>query len=185
MIWFSAESALMSIRPSASGPIAIPTTRNTATSGILIFCASRPVRVPIARIRPHESKVCLAISMEADVSNSFSLGATQITGAHAVFADHHLQTRRCPTRREMARSPPTPGRDDNMNFMLRRGRCVRFVHYLVAGVFTAGFGFATTAHAQIVALGASNVAGGGVSGSEAFPAQLERMLAAKGYNVHV
>ncbi|WJR81530.1 GDSL-type esterase/lipase family protein [Bradyrhizobium sp. NP1] len=39
--------------------------------------------------------------------------------------------------------------------------------------------------AQIVALGASNIAGRGVSSSEAFPAQLERMLAAKGYNVHV
>lgn len=38
---------------------------------------------------------------------------------------------------------------------------------------------------QIVALGASNIAGRGVSSSEAFPAQLERMLAAKGYNVHV
>src|ERR1700688_3407533 len=64
MIWFSAESAGMSISPSARGPIAIPTTRNTATSGILIFCANRPVRVPMARISPHESSVCLAISSE-------------------------------------------------------------------------------------------------------------------------
>ena len=72
-----------------------------------------------------------------------------------------------------------------MNFMLRRGRCVRFVLCLIAGVFAAGFGFATTAHAQIVALGASNVAGRGVGSSDAFPAQLQRMLAAKGYNVHV
>jgi acyl-CoA thioesterase I len=47
------------------------------------------------------------------------------------------------------------------------------------------FGFATAAPAQIVALGASNVAGKGVGASEAFPAQLERMLAAKGYNVHI
>src|SRR3984957_17803917 len=65
MIWFSAESAGMSISPSARGPIAIPATRNTATSGILIFCANRPVRVPMARISPHESSVCLATSSEA------------------------------------------------------------------------------------------------------------------------
>ena len=47
------------------------------------------------------------------------------------------------------------------------------------------FGLAGIAQAQIVALGASNVAGRGVSSSEAFPAQLARMLSAKGYNVHV
>jgi acyl-CoA thioesterase-1 len=42
-----------------------------------------------------------------------------------------------------------------------------------------------TAQAQIVAIGASNVAGRGVSSSEAWPAQLEGMLAAKGKSVHV
>lgn len=41
------------------------------------------------------------------------------------------------------------------------------------------------ANAQIVALGASNVAGKGVDSSEAYPAQLERLLAARGYHVHV
>jgi acyl-CoA thioesterase-1 len=41
------------------------------------------------------------------------------------------------------------------------------------------------AQAQIVALGASNVAGRGLGSSEAFPAQLERMLAAKGFHVQV
>jgi acyl-CoA thioesterase-1 len=46
-------------------------------------------------------------------------------------------------------------------------------------------GIANATYAQIVALGASNVAGRGVGSSEAFPAQLERMLAAKGYNVHI
>ena len=44
---------------------------------------------------------------------------------------------------------------------------------------------ADTAQAQIVAIGASNVAGRGVSSSDAWPAQLEGMLAAKGRNVHV
>lgn len=44
---------------------------------------------------------------------------------------------------------------------------------------------AIPAHAQIVALGASNTAGRGVGASEAFPAQLEAMLRAKGQNVHV
>jgi len=69
---------------------------------------------------------------------------------------------------------------------------MRFTHRLnlvcclMAVVFLAtGFGLVDTARAQIVALGASNVAGRGVGSSEAFPAQLERMLAAKGYNVHV
>src|ERR1700721_2307825 len=68
MIWFSAESALIWTRSSACGPIAIPATRNTATSGILIFCASSAATVPIARIRPNASSVCLAISRETDVS---------------------------------------------------------------------------------------------------------------------
>jgi acyl-CoA thioesterase-1 len=75
-----------------------------------------------------------------------------------------------------------------MNSMQRRRRAsrARFVLRLAAGLFlAAGIGLADAAHAQIVALGASNVAGRGVNSSEAFPAQLERMLAAKGYNVHV
>ena len=46
-------------------------------------------------------------------------------------------------------------------------------------------GLTDTASAQIVAIGASNVAGRGVSSSDAWPAQLESMLAAKGRNVHV
>jgi acyl-CoA thioesterase-1 len=41
------------------------------------------------------------------------------------------------------------------------------------------------AEAQVVAFGASNTAGYGVSASEAFPAQLETMLRAKGYAVTV
>src|SRR5580704_5562991 len=69
MIWFSAESALTWTRSSACGPIAMPATRNTATSGTRIFCASSAATVPIARTRPNASSVCLAISMEAEVSN--------------------------------------------------------------------------------------------------------------------
>ena len=41
------------------------------------------------------------------------------------------------------------------------------------------------AQAQVVALGASNTAGKGVAPQEAYPAQLEAMLRAKGYNGHV
>jgi acyl-CoA thioesterase-1 len=44
---------------------------------------------------------------------------------------------------------------------------------------------ANSALAQIVALGASNTQGKGVSSSEAWPALLERMLQARGRNVHV
>jgi len=67
-----------------------------------------------------------------------------------------------------------------MGFVRRRRFALRL---LIAALITAGSGFA--AQAQIVAFGASNVAGRGVNSSEAFPAQLERMLAAKGYSVHV
>jgi acyl-CoA thioesterase-1 len=57
---------------------------------------------------------------------------------------------------------------------------------LLAGLIAMTVGLhGGLARAQIVALGASNVAGRGVDSSQAFPAQLERMLAAKGYNVHV
>jgi acyl-CoA thioesterase I len=62
-------------------------------------------------------------------------------------------------------------------------RCGFMLRLIATVIITAGFGF--TAQAQIVAFGASNVAGRGVNSSEAFPAQLERMLAAKGYSVHV
>lgn len=41
------------------------------------------------------------------------------------------------------------------------------------------------AEVSIVALGASNTAGKGVSPDQAFPAQLEAMLRAKGYDAHV
>ncbi len=62
---------------------------------------------------------------------------------------------------------------------------------LVAAV-ALPFAGATCAQAQVVALGASNTAGsgigrhtGGVSQSEAYPAQLERLLRARGLNVTV
>ncbi len=44
---------------------------------------------------------------------------------------------------------------------------------------------AVPAQAQIVAIGASNTAGKGVGASEAFPAQLEAMLRAKGRTIRV
>jgi acyl-CoA thioesterase I len=46
-------------------------------------------------------------------------------------------------------------------------------------------GFAGQLSAQIVAFGASNVAGAGVELQQAWPAQLEKMLKAQGYNVHI
>ena len=58
--------------------------------------------------------------------------------------------------------------------------------FLVVGLVGATtFWSANTAQAQIVAIGASNVAGKGVSSSDAWPAQLEGMLVAKGRRVHV
>ena len=60
----------------------------------------------------------------------------------------------------------------------------RIVAILSISLFLAAAA-APLAHAQVVAFGASNVAGRGVSRSEAFPAQLEEMLRAKGYPVTV
>jgi acyl-CoA thioesterase-1 len=65
--------------------------------------------------------------------------------------------------------------------MISRARVFLFAGLLFALVLC----LAAAARAQIVGLGASNVAGRGVSSSEAFPAQLERMLAARGYNVQI
>jgi acyl-CoA thioesterase-1 len=72
-----------------------------------------------------------------------------------------------------------------MNVSCRGGRvaCAIALAFAVTGFGL--FGFLADAQAQIVAFGASNVARKGVGSSEAFPAQLERLLAAKGYNVHV
>src|SRR5215468_6250856 len=68
MIWLSAEEALMSTRPSACGPSAMPATRKIATSGTPIFCATKAASVPIARTRPQASSVCWAMAIEADDS---------------------------------------------------------------------------------------------------------------------
>jgi acyl-CoA thioesterase-1 len=65
--------------------------------------------------------------------------------------------------------------------MIRWARSLLIAAYLSAMTLC----FADLAQAQIVAIGASNVAGRGVSPSDAWPAQLEGMLAAKGKNVHV
>jgi acyl-CoA thioesterase I len=57
---------------------------------------------------------------------------------------------------------------------------------LVAVVLTSGGWFeARAAHVNIVALGASTTAGHGVGESAAYPAQLEAMLRAKGFDVSV
>ncbi len=65
--------------------------------------------------------------------------------------------------------------------MIYPARAVRIVGFLLTMLLFSG----GLARAQIVAIGASNVAGRGVSNSDAWPAQLEGMLAAKGRNVHV
>ena len=55
---------------------------------------------------------------------------------------------------------------------------------LLGAVALCGF-LSAAAQAQVVTLGASNTAGKGVAPQEAYPAQLEAMLRAKGYNGHV
>jgi acyl-CoA thioesterase-1 len=59
------------------------------------------------------------------------------------------------------------------------------VELFVAFVVFNMVALAGGSQAQIVAFGASNVAGFGVSPSAAYPAQLEKMLKEKGFNVRV
>ena len=65
--------------------------------------------------------------------------------------------------------------------MVFAARLFLFIGFLIAPMLCS----VDIAQAQIVAIGASNVAGRGVSSSDAWPAQLGGMLAAKGRNVHV
>jgi acyl-CoA thioesterase-1 len=66
-------------------------------------------------------------------------------------------------------------------YLDKLGRACLLAFALFVGCAAA----ANSASAQIVALGASNTAGRGVSTSEAFPAQLEGMLRARGSSTHV
>jgi acyl-CoA thioesterase I len=56
---------------------------------------------------------------------------------------------------------------------------------LVLGVLCLVLSVAVHAETLIVALGASNVAGKGVSSAQAWPAQLEGMLRAKGNDAYI
>jgi acyl-CoA thioesterase-1 len=69
----------------------------------------------------------------------------------------------------------------------RTGRKMKFVKVLIFASALVGVLLPLTdiASAQIVALGASNVEGYGVNPSEAWPAQLEGMLRAKGSSAHI
>src|ERR1700694_5955880 len=64
---------------------------------------------------------------------------------------------------------------------------MKFVKILIfaSALGSANFALTSFASAQIVALGASNVEGYGVNPSEAWPAQLESMLRAKGSSAHI
>ena len=56
---------------------------------------------------------------------------------------------------------------------------------IAVALFTIAAGPASAATAQIVAFGASNTAGYGVGSDQAWPARLEAMLRAKGYQATV
>ena len=60
-----------------------------------------------------------------------------------------------------------------------------FVRFFVLVIICAAFSISANAQTLIVALGSSSVAGKGVWPWQAWPAQLEGMLKAKGYNVRV
>lgn len=60
------------------------------------------------------------------------------------------------------------------------------VYFAMIALSILGFGHAADAAAtEVVALGASNTAGKGVGSLSAWPAQLQRLLRSKGYDVHV
>jgi acyl-CoA thioesterase I len=59
------------------------------------------------------------------------------------------------------------------------------VSIFAAALISANFALTSFASAQIVALGASNVQGYGVNSTEAWPAQLEGILRAKGSSAHI
>jgi acyl-CoA thioesterase I len=60
-----------------------------------------------------------------------------------------------------------------------------FVRFLALLILCLAFSVSAYAQTLIVAIGASNVAGKGVWPLQAWPAQLEGMLKAKGYNVQI
>src|ERR1039458_6783889 len=95
----------MLIRPNTAGPIAMPTIRKRAISGTLIFWATKPVTVPMARMRPPENKVCLAISMAADDSTT----SPELGSGAAILIFQRQRARCCPTPYEMTRSCNLPG----------------------------------------------------------------------------
>jgi acyl-CoA thioesterase-1 len=63
--------------------------------------------------------------------------------------------------------------------------CWRSARHLALVAATLGLALASAQAATVVALGASNTYGKGVARSEAYPAQLEKILRAKGLSVHV
>jgi hypothetical protein len=78
------------------------TTRKTATSGIRIFCATKPVTVPVVRMSPHDNNVSVASSIEARVSNF----PPPTQGARSSYFNDHAQPRRSrcdPASAEMAK----------------------------------------------------------------------------------
>jgi acyl-CoA thioesterase I len=60
-----------------------------------------------------------------------------------------------------------------------------FCGILVTGIVFSGAASANAAHVEIVALGASNTDGFGVGRNAAWPARIEALLRAKGYDVTV
>jgi acyl-CoA thioesterase I len=65
-------------------------------------------------------------------------------------------------------------------------RAVSRVRFFAGAIFALlAFALPGAARAQVVAFGASNVEGHGVARSQAYPAQLEALLRAKGVKAHV
>jgi acyl-CoA thioesterase-1 len=74
---------------------------------------------------------------------------------------------------------------DISNFSLSHFSLSRFFLLVAVALLTIAASLATATAAQIVAFGASNTAGYGVGSDQAWPARLEAMLRAKGYQVTV
>jgi acyl-CoA thioesterase-1 len=88
-----------------------------------------------------------------------------------------------------ARGDKLPGDPSEILVPMLRGLCIcvlrAFVLFAVPGVLLAMTAGAHAGPIRIVAVGASNTWGWGVNRQHAYPAQLQAMLRAKGYNVEV
>src|SRR5215470_14572392 len=125
MISFSAEVAGIRTSPSACGPSAMPAIRKIATSGMRIFWATNAASVPIARMRPQESRVCCAIALE-DASIESSTQRLQ-PGCNFADCDIRLAQQLAHGEEAMELAGEMAVGDGDARFLQPRGIFIAFV----------------------------------------------------------